>query len=512
MTQSVSARALERMAPPGAPAKPRPDAPAAAPALPTDSVQLHGSPEPDRPTLTLARLGLAAASAVAAAVSMAGPLVAPAYAGSPRPVPSQIGHGLHHDHGRDWDRQTFRGDEGSGWSVPRNTDPTPVRPGHVHEVREGTRDLGPVQVLDNTRGQIRSVRLQWPDTEDARSRKAQTEMVRDLLTKLDPSVKFEIVAEAGGVRDLQALLEEVGLARSGRVEVHPLSLRSTRTEWVQGMSMWSRDSSVTLTRAADGREVLLLPRSFRDDGQVDAYLNRRIVQASGVAPASLTRDHPDLLIRRSTLDFEGGDVVANGRHVMVSVETLKENAQRMNLDPAQVQRLFEADFGREVIPIDPEPDFHLDLGLGFLDDRTVTVASPALAEGAAPSATVSAEELQVMRDSTRAKGLQEKYDAAARALEARGYRVVRLPNLAGRDLQSPYLTYQNVLLERYTGKDGREVRKVYLPVYGLPQVDAAARAAYEAEGFQVVEIRAALHSTRLGGGVRCAVSELDVAN
>lgn len=500
MTPSISARNLERMAPPGARTQPRPlqaEAPLPAPA---DTVQL----EEERTGVSLARLGLAVAGALAAAVSLAGPLAGPALAAQ-KPVASHSDpFGLRHDHGGNWDRRTLQGEDGTGWRVPRNTDPTPLRPGHVYEVPQGTGDLGPVRVLDNTRGRIRSVRLQWPHAEDARSRSAQTAMVRDLLTKLDPSVKFEIVAEVDGVRDLQALLEEVGLARSGRVQVHPLALRSTRTEWVHGMSMWSRDSSVTVTRTADGAEVLLLPRSFRDDGQVDAYLNRRIVQSSGVAPAALGKTH---LVRRSALDFEGGDVVANGRHALISSDTLQENARRLGTDVEQVRQLFEKEFGREVLSVDPEPDFHLDLGLGFLDDRTVTVASPALAEGATPSATVSAEELQVMRESTRAKGLQEKYDAAARMLESRGYRVVRLPNLAGRDLQSPYLTYQNVLIEQYPG-----VRKVYMPVYGLPQLDAAARAAYEAEGFQVVEIQAALLSTRLGGGVRCAVSELDVAN
>ncbi|MEW6279438.1 MAG: hypothetical protein AB1758_12485 [Candidatus Eremiobacterota bacterium] len=54
------------------------------------------------------------------------------------------------------------------------------------------------------------------------------------------------------------------------------------------------------------------------------------------------------------------------------------------------------------------------------------------------------------------------------------------------------------------------VQKVYLPVYGVPALDAAARQTYESQGFQVVEIPAALLSTRLGGGIRCAAGELDV--
>lgn len=415
-------------------------------------------------------------------------------------------HGSHAHHGQNWDRQTSP--EGGGWFIPRNDSPVAPAERFAFEVQEGTADLGAVKVLDNTRGRLRTLRLQWPDEDDPRARGAHESMFRDLVTRTDASVQFEIVAESGGVGELRTFMNELGIPGQ-RYNVHALSLRSSREEWVQEMSMWSRDNAVTLTRQSDGREILLLPRSFRDDGQLDAYLNRIIIQSSGAAPAFLAETVPDLIVRRSQLDFEGGDVVANGRHVLISAATIADNARDLELSQDEVVARFEAEFGRQVISVDPEPDFHIDMGVTLLDDHTAAVADPGLAlellDG--DGTGLPAGELATMRSTSEKKELQSKYDRLAQTLSEHGYRVVRMPNLAGEALRSPYLTYQNVLLENFDG-----VKRVYMPVYGVPSTDAAARAAYEAEGFEVVPIEAALLSTRLGGAIRCAVGELDVLN
>lgn len=428
-------------------------------------------------------------------------------------VPSQAaihqvpgwGQPLQHDHGANWDVQTVEG----GWQIPRNDSGLPVQPHFGFPVQEGTADLGPTTVLDNTRGQIRSVRLQWPNETDPRAARAHEAMFHDLFTRLPEDTRFEVVAESGGERALRDLIEQSHVHHPERIEIHSMSLRSSREELYQAMSMWTRDGAVVLTRAENGQEVVLLPHSFRDDGQTDAYLNRVILQGTGEAPASLA-GHPGILVRRSSLDFEGGNIVANGRHVLISPATIADNVKRLHLSEADVVQRFQAEFGREVIVASPEPDFHIDMGITFLDDHTVAVASPQLADSlleGQPHPGLSDAELSTMRETTRDKELARKYDELAAMLQTHGYRVVRMPNLAGRALSSPYMTYQNVLIERYG-----QVKRVYMPVYGVPATDRAARDAYRAEGFEVVEIPAALQSTRLGGGIRCAVGELDIAN
>ncbi len=497
---------LASMAPPGArPTLVRPQEQGE----PVDRVQLSArESEPSRKLHPAVGL----ATGLMAALSLAGALATPAQAGAwNQPVAAQSfefdqfghgggklqfpGQGIEHHHGGNWDRETVEG----GWRIPRNESSIRVQPRHAYQVSVGTSDLGTVRVLDNTRGRIQAVRLQWPAESDPRAARAHEAMFGDLLTKLPPDVRFEIVVESGGESALRQLIAQSRVTNPERIELHTMGLRSSREELYQGMSMWSRDGAVVLTRESDGREVVLLPHSFRDDGKVDDYLNRVILQGTGAAPASLV-NHPGILVRRSTLDFEGGNVVANGRHVLLSHDTISDNARRLNLTSEQVVARFEAEFGRRVI-VAKETDFHLDLGVGFLDDHTVTVASPALARSVSG---LPANELETMREVTREKDLQGRYDRLAETLAQKGYQVVRMPNLGGRSLSSPYLTYQNVLIESYQG-----VKRVYMPVYGA-STDQAARQAYEAEGFEVVEIPAALLSTRLGGGVRCAVGELDI--
>ncbi len=491
--QVLAASPLQMMAPPGSRRSVAPKQ-----TEPADVVTLSAPAAPEQAS---SKNGWGAA--IMLGLSLAGTLASPAYAGlhGTDQIPG-ISQPFHHDHGQNWDVQTVEG----GWQIPRN-EGLPVQPRFGFPVREGTTDLGPTHVLDNTRGRIRAVRLQWPNETDPRAARAHEAMFRDLLTRLPQDARFEIVAESGGEAALRELIAQTRVVHPERIEIHSMGLRSSREELYQAMSMWTRDGAVVLTRASDGQEIVLLPHSFRDDGQVDRYLNRVILQGTGEAPASLA-GHEGIIVRRSTLDFEGGNVVANGRHVLISPATIGDNVKRMGLSEAEVVARFQAEFGREVIVASPEPDFHIDMGLSFLDDHTVVVASPQLAERlleGQPHPGISDQELTTMREQTRDKDLARKYDELAGMLQGRGYRVLRMPNLAGRALSSPYMTYQNVLIENYAG-----VKRVYMPVYGVPATDRAARDAYRAEGFEVIEIPAAQLSTRLGGGIRCAVGELDI--
>jgi hypothetical protein len=67
----------------------------------------------------------------------------------------------------------------------------------------------------------------------------------------------------------------------------------------------------------------------------------------------------------------------------------------------------------------------------------------------------------------------------------------------------PMLTYNNVILE--ADKDGQ---RVYLPRYGWPAMDDAAREAWAALGFAVRPIDGLTISAMYGGALRCAVKVL----
>ena len=118
-------------------------------------------------------------------------------------------------------------------------------------------------------------------------------------------------------------------------------------------------------------------------------------------------------------------------------------------------------------------------------------------------------------------------DKLARQIEDFGYRVRRVPFLFGgrkmadeeekpsgrekdsaqatqeRETGYPCLTYNNVLMETLPDR-----RVVYLPQYGWPAMDAAARAAWEKIGCEVVGVDGLATSAISGGSLRCCVKVL----
>jgi hypothetical protein len=388
---------------------------------------------------------------------------------------------------------------GDGWKVPKNPSRTPVQPRDPFEIPTGTDDLGLLRVVSSAHGRIRALRLQWPEEFQEPAFSAQKAVFQDVLTRLPADVVLHVVAEGLAAAALPGLLAELPVL--DRVHIHALHLRSTPDTLYSPMTMWARDAALLLHTEA-GTPVLLLPRSFRGDGQVDPQLNRLQIQGTAAAPARLGQALPDVPVRRSALVFEGGDVVANRRVVLVGAHTIARNMTDLRLSKAAVVEQFAAELGLPVLVVDPQPDFHIDLGFTFLDDHTVAVADP----GEGMRLVASLPELAKCVRATEEKQLTEKYQCASVWLQSQGYQVVRLPALAGLGLLTPYYTYNNVLIENYPG-----MKRVYMPTYGVEPLDGAARAVYVEHGFRVVEMPSARLSTRLWGAVRCATGELIVS-
>lgn len=388
-----------------------------------------------------------------------------------------------------------------GWKLPANPNSTPLRPRDLFNIPVGTEDLGQLKIVASSHGRIRSLRLQWPEEFQEPAFGAQKAVLFDLCTRLPQDVHFEIVAEGLACSALPALIQEWRLPLH-RIRIHPLHLHATPEQVYHPMTMWARDGSLLLA-TCEGREVLLLPKSFRGDCQVDPKLNRHVVQGTGAAPASLAQTLPELIVRRSHLSFEGGDVVASRQSALIGGEVVARNMHELKLSKAAVLEQFKELFGVTVTVVEPPPEFHLDLGFTFLDDTTVAVADPGqglkLAEGN--------PNLARLIQATLDKGVVDKYNRAAQQLTAVGYRIQRLPNLCGVGLVTPYLTYNNVLLENYA-----TVKKAYMPVYDVPALDDCARDFYRSHGFQVVDMPSARLSTKLWGALRCATGDLRVTD
>jgi hypothetical protein len=392
-----------------------------------------------------------------------------------------------------WDREKVPG----AWYVPKNPSRIPVQPRYAFEVAPGTDDVGPVQVVPSLAGRLRALRLHWPDEVEEPAFSAQRTTFHDLFTRFPSDVTFHVVTEGQSAARLQALVEAWGVADPTRIHYHPLHLHSTVEQWYEPVTMWARDTAL-LMRTHDGRPLLLLPRSFRKDGQVDASLNRRIIHGAAAAPA-LLQERLGLLVRRSELNFEGGDVVPSRQTVLVGGHLVQRNMRDLKLGKAAVVERLQEQLGRPVVVIEPQPAFHLDVGFTWLSEGVVAVADPRLAAAMVRGLKPTGLDLDTMLKADPA--LADRYDKGAATLLGAGFQVVRMPNLPGLALLTPYLTYNNVLMED---------KRVYMPVYDLPVLDEFARSIYRNHGFQVVDMPSARHSTRLWGSVRCASGELQV--
>lgn len=390
-----------------------------------------------------------------------------------------------------------------GWKVPRNPDRTPVRPRDPFEVPPLDKELGGLRLVSSF-GRLRALRLQWPEEFQEPAFSAQKAVFHDLLTRLARDLTVHIVAEGLAAAALPGLLAEMEIARPERLHIHPLSPTFAPDVLYYPMTMWARDGAL-LARAEDGREVLLLPRSFRGDGTVDEQLNRLVIQGSGAAPARLGQALPELCVRRAGLYFEGGDVIASRSAVLVGADTVATNMRELGLARTEAQEQLGRLFGLPVLVVEPQPDFHLDLGFTFLDDRTIAVCDPNWAIRLAKDMP----ELKPLVQITREKQVGKKYETAAAALARAGYHIVRLPGLCGRGLTTPYITYNNVLLENYQSLEG-PVKRVYMPVYEVPELDGAARKVYRLHGYEVIDMPSARLCTKLWGAIRCATGELRV--
>ncbi|MEX0886496.1 MAG: hypothetical protein WD009_08670 [Phycisphaeraceae bacterium] len=327
---------------------------------------------------------------------------------------------------------------------------------------------------------------------------------------------------------------------------HPDRLHFVDLPADHDFTIWTQDPFVVL-REPGGSMRLAVPADFE---RADDHATTDRLSAHLGAP-----------VERSDLYFEGGNIVADDRHVFIGADTIARNMLEHEADAETIVRRFAALFGRTVLVVGPSPQpvGHIDMILTPLGEGRLMLADPGagaqLAEdalAAQPQAVADFEQRcermffgdpsireligpggQPIRppDVTGAtpgavadsRSIAETYDRLAEQLAKRGYEVHRVPFLhtapqIARDEEPPVeaaaalaapgpgypvLTYNNVLLER-TDQAGT----VYLPVYGFDVLDRAAAQAWAEAGFEVRAVPGLTTSAMYGGALRCCVKVL----
>ncbi len=191
--------------------------------------------------------------------------------------------------------------------------------------------------------------------------------------------------------------------------------------------------------------------------------------------------------------------------------------------------LFHEKYGKNITvvgaddPATPEMEvpstFHIDMGFTPISDSKILVGDPGRALEIIKNLpkekydeyntylqqTLGAEGdvLQKLVDANTKDDplLQHQFDYNAEMAAKKGYEVERLPYLQGPP-GITWFTYNNCKMETYTREDGTEVKRVFLPTFGIPELDDVAKETYEKNGFTVHALKLpGLTSWR--GAIRC---------
>ena len=306
---------------------------------------------------------------------------------------------------------------------------------------------------------------------------------RDLLRSVQPTVRFSVVvAELSHFERFRRLLSTWHIRHKSRFR--PVVVG-------RDITTWSRDRYTLLT---EGKKTILLV-------QPEPHRAIRARQNDWYAPFALARSlGPDVEVLIAPVTFDGGDLTATDRHVFATGLLLGRNAANEFGEPARMSTWLRRMTGRVPVIIGRRsadvPPHHVGMFVTPLGHGTVLVGDVATGLRLLP------HNAPLPLPVDRQKSTWKRFSFVARELERAGFRVVRIPLVPLIDGLT-YVTYNNAVLERRA--DGR--LHAYVPQFGLAALDAAGRAAYEAQGAIVHPINVA-KIYRHNGTVRCLVNVL----
>ncbi|MHC9545027.1 MAG: hypothetical protein AB9903_36395 [Vulcanimicrobiota bacterium] len=197
--------------------------------------------------------------------------------------------------------------------------------------------------------------------------------------------------------------------------------------------------------------------------------------------------------------------------------------------------LFAKEFGQPIIVMgedDPKTpavegpaNDHLDMAITPFDEKTVAVGDPSMVKKALDKMkperktevlgqlsdifgkTVTEMDFNDITDIKGYSNQQRDFDKYADNLKNKGFRILRMP-YAEPDYGRPNVTYTNCLQEQFTKDDGTKVKRVFLPIFNIPELDSIAVNTYKKEGFEVFTIPMPNLATRKGA-LRCISHWLD---
>jgi hypothetical protein len=325
-------------------------------------------------------------------------------------------------------------------------------------------------------GAIRSVVVQYVAGADF-----VEPVYRAVLGDLPAGVRVYVVCPEQA--DFEAFEAGVGTLRA---QVMPVLVHHV-------MTPWARDRWMAVRGAAGLR--IVAPQGERG---AEAWPARA---GDAAIAADLGQTLPGLKAERSALYFDGGDFLADAGVVFVTRAVVERNlGQTVTSREALLHGVREL-FSQRPVLVEEGPDHHAGMFMMAAGEGRMVVGDPSLGRALFDAAGPEAAALEGGADFS--PQAQARFDAVARAAEAAGFRVTRMPVVVPA-IGKNYLTFVNVVMDERAGE-----RIVYMPAFaGQGRLTAAAAQVWASLGYRVAPVDCSGVWTK-GGTVHCLVNVLE---
>ena len=325
----------------------------------------------------------------------------------------------------------------------------------------------------------------------------------DFLGTLPASTRVVAVvpkdpADAGTARD--------GLARLlARIDPGGALAARTRVIEVDGpISVWSKDRALVLTPDETAtRTGLVIPVPPDPRWKERANDWRTLEQVARAMPERF-------YVRQLPIEFDAGDFDVAGGQVLVDDNLVAKNGKRGVENVTELRKLLEGAFARPVVVLGKAdgdvPRHHMSMYMAALsgpEGRVALVGDPREARALVGDSFVPGEVDPDTGEALHADfsdATVARFDVAAAALSAAGWRVVRIPEVPF--LDKTYMAYTNGVYETRGS-----LRVAWMPTFDVPALDARATQVYQSLGWQVRPVRAR-HLYAYHGTIGCLVNVL----
>jgi hypothetical protein len=305
------------------------------------------------------------------------------------------------------------------------------------------------------------------------------ETLQDLLTGLPQEVTVRVITET---MDEFLFLQDHLPQSAAPQRLHAV---------ITGIPItpWSKDRFGTMT--ADGTPVLAIPRA-RTVAAGPRGNDEKI-------PALLCRELKGINLTVLPFMFEGGDLLCDDETLYLPANMVARNEPLTDAGREDLLAAIGITFGKKVVCIGTHPqeipDHHIGMVLTPLGNGRLAVADPDL--GLQLCQELNITDIAGVAVETNSARYQP-FRNIIQQLQDQHIEFVRVPMILT-VLPRVYATYNNAIVEERNG-----VRRIFMPTYGVPELDQHAASLFERQGLQVIPVRVS-NLFKHTGSLRCLV-------